>query len=99
MWIFLLVMLVGFALTFVGVAVSLYFYRQGLVKSSKAERYRSMNRPDQTEEQKAREEQRFYQELTVVENGPSRFSLLIASVVALLICGLLISTVISAFVH
>lgn len=100
MWVFLFVLLVGFVLTFIGVAISLYFYRQGLVKSSKAEKYRSLNAPPaQTEEQKALEEQRFYRDLAFVENGPSRFSLLIVSVVVLLICGLIISSIISAFVR
>src|SRR5579875_2514599 len=98
MWVFLGVLLVGFVLTLTGVGISLYFYRQGLVKSSKAEKYLSPNPfPPGTQEYRDREEERFYEELVLLENGPSRFSLLIASVVIVLLCGLMISAIVGMF--
>ncbi len=98
MWVFLGVLLVGFVLTLIGVGISLYFYRQGLVKSSKAEKYLSPNPfTPGTQEYKDREEERFYEELVLLESGPSRFSLLISLVVIVLLGGLMISGIVSVF--
>ncbi len=98
MWVFLGVLLVGFVLTLIGVGISLYFYRQGLVKSSKAEKYLSPNPfTHGTQEYKDREEERFYEELVLLESGLSRFSLLISLVVIVLLGGLMISGIVSVF--
>jgi hypothetical protein len=100
MWVFLLVLLVGFVLTLIGVGISLYFYRKGLMGANKVERYPGLNTvPADAEDQELLEEERFYRDLTSIESGPSRFSLVIASVVLLLIFGLILSVIISAFVR
>ncbi|HLI07914.1 MAG TPA: hypothetical protein VKV40_15200 [Ktedonobacteraceae bacterium] len=100
MWVFLLVLLVGFILTFIGVSCSLYFYRSGMVKASRAEKYRSLSAvASEAEDQQERQERRFYKDLAVVEGGPNRFSLLLLTAVLLLIFGLIMSAIISAFVH
>jgi hypothetical protein len=101
MWVFFMVLLVGFALTFIGVVCSLYFYRSGTVKVSKGEKYRSLSTvatESEAEDREAREEQRFYRDLALVEGGPNRFSLLFLVSVLLLIFGLLISGIVSVFV-
>jgi hypothetical protein len=96
MWVFLLVLLVGFLLTLIGVGISLYFYRKGLVEANKVEKYPGLNTaPADTENQELLEEELFYRNLTSIESGPSRSSLLIASVVLLLIFGLILSVIIS----
>src|SRR5579875_3360024 len=97
MWVFLLVLLVGFILTFIGVSCSLYFYRSGMVKASRAEKYRSLSAV--ASEAEDQQERRFYKDLAVVEGGPNRFSLLLLTAVLLLIFGLIMSAIISAFVH
>ena len=95
-----LVMLVWIGLIFIGLGVSLYFYHQGVVESRRVNKYRHLRPPPADPRSKeAMEEQRFYEQLVKVENGPSRFSLTIAMVTVLLFLGLVLSAIISAFVR
>lgn len=92
-------MLVWVGLVFIGLGGSLYFYHHGAI-ASRINKYRRVNpSPAKPGSREAYEEQRFYEELVRIENGPSRFSLTIAMVTLLLMLGFALSAIISTFVR
>lgn len=92
-------MLVWIGLVFIGLSGSLYFYHRGAVEN-RINKYRRVNpSPAEPGSREAYEEQRFYEELIRIENGPSRVSLTIAMVTLFLMLGLALSAIITTFVR